>query len=272
KRKDGSILIVEAHSRIIEIGGRKLFYTIGRDITERKKMQENLIISDRLIALGEMGLGVSHELNNPLTTILGFSQMLLQDEDIRGRNREDIEKIISQAQRVADIIRNFVSFAGNQPTASILVDFNHIISTVLQLRDSELKSRNIEVETCFAQDLPHIPGNQGQLQHAILNIIMNAEHAMYESNRGGRLVINTMHDADKITIIFSDNGAGMESKVLARIFDPFYSTKGVGKGTGLGLSASYGIVREHAGRIFADSEVGRGSTITMEFPLQQKQA
>lgn len=150
KRKDGSVIIMGVQRRLVEIGGRKLVFVIGRDITERKKTQEQLINSDRLAALGEMGLGVSHELNNPLATILGFSQLLLQDEDIKGRNREDIEKIISQAQRAADIVSNFVSFVGKQPTDRILVDFNHIISTVLQLRGFALKAGNIEVETCFA--------------------------------------------------------------------------------------------------------------------------
>jgi PAS domain S-box-containing protein len=272
RRKDGSTMIMEAHGRIVEIGGRKLFFVVGRDITERRKMQESLIISDRLATLGEMGLGVSHELNNPLATVLGFSQLLLQDEDIKGRNHEDIEKIVSQAQRMADIIRNFVSFAGNQPTARIMVDLNHIIRTVLQLRDYELKAVNIEVETSLAEDLPQISGDQGQLQHAVMNIIMNAERAMRENNRGGRLVIRSMHDAEKITLAFSDSGPGMENEVLSHIFDPFFSTRGVGQGSGLGMSASYGIVREHGGRIFADSERGKGTTITMEFPLRQEQA
>jgi len=240
-----------------------------RDITERKRMEEQLIVTDRLASVGELVSGVAHELNNPLTGIIGFSELLL-GKDVSDDIKEDIKIINREAQRTAAIVRNLLTFARKHKPEKLPVDINKTIQVVLELRAYEQKVNNIEVNTQFAPDLPEITADGFQLQQVFLNIIINAEHFMIEAHGRGNLTIATKRLGDIIRASFTDDGPGIDKENLGHLFDPFFTTKEVGKGTGLGLSICHGIITEHGGRIYVESELGKGATFVVELPISKQ--
>ncbi|MBA7660194.1 Adaptive-response sensory-kinase SasA [subsurface metagenome] len=237
-----------------------------RDITERKKMEEQLIVTDRLASVGELSSGIAHELNNPLTSVIGFSQLLLE-KDVPDDVKEDVKIIYSEAQRTAQVVKNLLTFARKHDTEKGPVNINSIMEKVLELRAYEQKVSNIQVNTRFAPDLPEIMADYFQLQQVFLNIVINAEHFMIEANNRGTLTITTERVEDIIKASFADDGPGIAEENLRHLFDPFFTTKEVGKGTGLGLSICHGIITEHGGRIYAESEFGKGATFVVELPI-----
>lgn len=239
---------------------------ILHDITARKKMQEQVMIQDRLASIGQLTSGVAHELNNPLTTVIGFSELLLKrdlPEDIKG----DLETIGREAKRTAEIVRNLLTFARMHPQEKKATDINENILNVLKLRTYEHNVSNIQAITRLDPDLPKITGNGFQLQQVFLNIIINAEFFMLDAHKKGTLTITTERIRDFARISFADDGPGIPEKDIPSLFTPFFTTKDVGKGTGLGLSICYGIVTEHGGRIWAESEPGQGAVFNIELPL-----
>jgi len=265
-RKDGSELPVEATFAPSSYKGKPANVGYLRDISERKKMQEQLLVTDRLASIGELASGVAHELNNPLTSVIGFSDLLLR-RDVPEDVKRDLKVISSEAQRAAQIVRNLLTFARRHPEEKEPVDINKALQTILEMRAYEQKVNNIEVRTNFAADLPLVIANSFQLQQVFLNIIINAEYFMKEAHDRGRLTITTERTGDWVRISFADDGPGIPPQVKVRIFDPFFTTKEVGKGTGLGLSICHGIIAEHGGRIYAESELGRGATFIVELPV-----
>lgn len=239
---------------------------ITKDITERKKMEEQLIVTDRLASIGELSSGIAHELNNPLTGIIGFSDLLL-DKDVPDDVKADLEVINREAKRTAGVVRNLLTFARKHAPAKELVDIHSIIQTVMELRAYEQKIENIQVVTQFATDLPEVKADGFQLQQVFLNIIINAEYFMTEAHGRGSFTITTERVGDIIRVSFADDGPGIAEENLLHLYDPFFTTKEVGKGTGLGLSISYGIITEHAGRIYAQSKLGKGATFVVELPI-----
>ena len=237
-----------------------------RDITERKKMEEQLIVTDRLASIGELSSGIAHELNNPLTSVIGFSDLLLERE-LPDDVKEDLRVINREAQRTAGVVRNLLTFARKHETKREPVNINSIIEKVLKLRAYEQKVSNLEVDTRFASDLPEIMADGFRLQQVFINIIINAEHFMTGAHGRGTLTITTEQVGDIIRASFADDGPGIPKENLGHLFDPFFTTKEVGKGTGLGLSISYGIITEHGGRIYAESELGKGATFVIELPV-----
>jgi len=239
---------------------------VTRDITERKKMEEQLIVTDRLASVGELASGIAHELNNPLTSVIGFSQLLLE-KDVPDDVREDLKIIHSEAQRTAQVVKNLLTFARKHDTEKGPMNINSIMEKVLELRAYEQRVSNIQVNTRFALDLPEIMADYFQLQQVFLNIVINAEHFMIESNNRGTLTITTEKVEDIIRASFADDGPGISKENLGHLFDPFFTTKAVGKGTGLGLSICHGIITEHGGRIYAESKLGKGATFVVELPI-----
>lgn len=233
------------------------------DVTERKKMEEQLIITDRLASIGELASGIAHELNNPLTSVIGFSQLLL-DRSAPDDVKKDIEVVYSEAQRAAEVVRNLLTFAGKHTPQKQPLDINSIIKKVLAIRAYEQKVSNIKVVVHPDPGLPPIMGDFFQLQQVFLNIIINAEYFMIEAHNGGTLTITTQKVGDIIRATFSDDGPGIPPDSLSHVFDPFFTTKEAGKGTGLGLSICHGIIAEHGGRIYARSEPGAGATFIVE--------
>jgi PAS domain S-box-containing protein len=277
RRKDGSVIPVEIHGRTIELGDRKLFLTVVRDITERKKVEEERRqleqksqLASRLASVGELASGVAHEINNPLTGVIGYAHLLLTRKDIPQDIKHDIKVINEGAQRVANIVRKLLAFARHTKPERREVDINEIIGMTLDLRAYELASNNIRVTQRLAQDLPMTVADPGQLQQVFLNLIINAETEMKLAHGGGKLLIETKQVNNTIRISFRDNGPGIAKKNLEKIFDPFFTTREVGEGTGLGLSLCHGIIAEHKGKIYAESKPGKGATFTVELPITTK--
>ncbi|RLE46076.1 MAG: hypothetical protein DRJ31_10435 [Candidatus Methanomethylicota archaeon] len=267
-RKDGTEVPVEVTYAYTTYKGKYANVGYIRDITNRKKMEEQLIVTDRLASIGELASGVAHELNNPLTGIIGFSELLLK-KDIPEDIKEDLKIINREARRTAQIVGNLLTFARKHPEEKQPVDINKVIQTILDLRAYEQKVNNIEVKTQFATDLPEIVANAFQIQQVFLNIIINAEHFMTEAHKRGTLTITTERVGDVVRVSIADDGPGIAKENLNHIFDPFFTTKEVGKGTGLGLSISHGIITENGGRIYAESEPGKGSTFIVELPIRK---
>jgi len=232
-------------------------------------MEEQLIVTDRLASIGELSSGIAHEINNPLTSVIGFSDLVL-GKDIPDDVKEDLRVINREAQRTAGVVRNLLTFARKHAPEKKPMDINKTIQTVLELRAYEQKVNNIQVNTQFAPDLPEITADGFQLQQVFLNIIINAEHFMTEAHGRGTLTITTELVEDIIRASFADDGPGIAEENLGYLFDPFFTTKEVGKGTGLGLSISYGIITEHGGRIWAESELGKGATFVVELPISKQ--
>ena len=233
---------------------------------ERVQIQEQLIITDRLASVGELASGIAHELNNPLTGVISFSELLL-DQDVSADVRKDLEVINREAKRTAGVVKGLLSFARKQKTEKHPVDINKEIQAILALRAYEQKVNNVEVGTHFAANLPEIIANGSQLQQVFLNIVINAEQSMLEAHGKGILTVTTEQVGNIIRISFADDGPGITQENLGRLFDPFFTTKEVGKGTGLGLSICHGIITEHGGRIYAESQLGKGSKFIVELPV-----
>jgi len=236
-----------------------------RDITEDKRLRQQLQQSEKMVSVGQLVSGVAHELNNPLTGITGYAQLLAM-KDLPAEVRKDIESISHEADRAARIVRNLLSFAREHKLERKQVQVNSIVAETLELKAYDLKVNNIEVKTDLAADLPVTWADPHQLQQVFLNLISNAEQAMLAENSGGCLRVNTGLDGGRIWISFADNGSGVPEEIKARIFDPFFTTKGVGKGTGLGLSICYGIMQEHGGDIRLGKAEG-GAEFVVEVPV-----
>ena len=239
---------------------------VARDVTQRKRMQEQLMLTDRLASIGELASGVAHELNNPLTSVIGFSQLLME-RDIADDMKEDLNLVNSEAQRAASVVKNLLTFARKHAPVKQLSQVNNIIEDVLRLRAYEQKVNNIEVERRFAPNLPEIMVDYFQMQQVFLNIIINAEYFMTQAHKMGTLTITTERLDNIVKISFADDGLGIPKENLSKIFNPFFTTKEVGKGTGLGLSICHGIVTEHGGQIYARSQLGKGATFVVELPI-----
>src|SRR5437879_358364 len=214
-------------------------------------------------AVGQLIAGVAHELNNPLTAILGYAQ-LLESEGLNDRASDFVRKLFKQAQRTHRVVQNLLSFARQRTPQKQEVDIRKVLEETLALRDYDLKVNNITLERDLEPDLPAVTGDPHQLEQVFLNIINNAVDAILETGQGGTLKVRVSDQNGQLRAEFRDNGAGIKDP--KRIFDPFYTTKSVGKGTGLGLSICYGIVKEHGGDILASNNAEGGATIEVKLP------
>ena len=239
---------------------------ILNDVTDERERQDKLYLTDRLASIGEMASGIAHELNNPLTGVVGLSQLLLE-EDVPGNIKEDLEAITSEAKRASGIVKNLLTFARKHEPIRQLTQVNTIVQDVLKLRAYEHKVHDISVDVHLSDELPEIMAEPFQIQQVFLNIVLNAEQAMIEAHKKGRLSITTEKKGNYVQIFFSDNGPGITPENMRKLFSPFFTTKEVGKGTGLGLSVCYGIVTGHAGKISAKNNLSEGATFTIELPI-----
>ncbi len=258
---------------------RDLYFSMASDVSraierldaqrsQARLVQERLLQSEKMSSVGQLVSGVAHELNNPLTGIMGFAQLLLL-RDLEDAARKQVETIYAEAERASKIVSNLLTFARRRKSQKEPANLNTLIERVLELRNYDLRVRNINVEMHLDPALPDTLLDTNQLQGVFLNIILNAEQAMRgeDGEAEGTLRITTVRDGQAVAARFQDTGPGMSAETLRRIFDPFFTTKEAGEGTGLGLTISYGIVEEHGGRIWADSTVGRGTTFVIELPI-----
>jgi len=232
-------------------------------IENLQRLQAQMVQSEKLISLGQLAAGAAHEINNPLTAILGYSDLLADDLALPDRARATAGKIREQARRTRSLVQNLLSFARQVPPERTLMDINSIITNAVQLRALDLHSGGSHIETQLESVLPGVRGDQNQLMQVIFNIVNNGLDAMTESG-GGVLTIKTLRDRGNVVILFSDTGPGIKDP--HRVFDPFYTTKPVGKGTGLGLSICYGIIQEHGGKILCYNGQNGGAVFRVELP------
>jgi len=290
-RTDGEVRTVQTLAVPFQYRGQSATLAVIRDVTEQKQVEEEraqsaraleetlrdlqvtqqqLIQSEKLAAIGQLVSGVAHELNNPLTGIWGTTQLIMRrgvDESLR----EDLEVIQQEASRAVKIVQNLLSFAREHKSEKRLASIHEALERTLELRAYEMKTSGIELEVELHPDFPETSFDFHQMQQVFLNIIVNAEQAMSEAHGGGKLSVRTEKGDGKIKISFTDNGPGISRENQAKVFDPFFTTKEVGKGTGLGLSICYGIVLDHGGRLWLDSEVGKGTTFTVEMPITSEE-
>jgi len=233
-------------------------------IANLQRLQTQFVQSEKLASLGQLAAGAAHEINNPLTAILGYSDLLVDDPSIPEKPRSIAEKIREQARRTKTLVTNLLSFARQMPAEHrSLLDVNTIVTSAVQLRRLDLRDKNIQIELYTESILPGVRGDPNQLLQVFFNIISNAVDAMEEVG-GGTLTVRTLRERANVVILFSDTGPGIREPEL--VFDPFYTTKPVGKGTGLGLSICYGLVQEHNGQITCANRAEGGAIFRIELP------
>jgi two-component system NtrC family sensor kinase len=239
------------------------------DVTDELLLQSKLMQTEKMAAVGQLVSGVAHEVNNPLTAILGFADLLVQKPEMPEAARGDLQIIIDEAQRTKQIIQNLLSFARQMPPQREPVQINDLVRRTLLLRAYDFAHGGIEVKETLKEPFPEVVADPHQLQQVFLNVLNNAYDAIRETGDPGVIEIETAVHDGAAEISFIDNGAGIREP--QRIFDPFYTTKGLGKGTGLGLSICYGIVREHGGEIIAGNRSsGKGAAFTVRIPIDPK--
>jgi|SRR5580700_1503269 signal transduction histidine kinase len=228
-----------------------------------KRLQMQFVQSEKLASIGQLVGGAAHEINNPLTAILGYSELLADDSSVGEKARGLAEKIRDQAQRTKTLVNNLLSFARQVPSEQRTpVDINAIVNTSAQFRRFDLRDKNIRIEVQAGAGIPQVRADMNQLLQVFSNIINNAVYAMQDY--GGTLTVRTLLEKDNVVILFSDTGPGMRNPHL--VFDPFYTTKPVGKGTGLGLSICYGLIRDQGGQISCFNRPEGGATFRIELP------
>ena len=272
--------------RVFTLAERELMAAIGRQIAtsvenarlyqraclaleDLQHAQEQLLQSEKMSAAGQLIAGVAHELNNPLTAILGYAQ-LLEAEGLSERAHDYVSKLFKQAQRTHRVVQNLLSFARQRKPQREEVDIRKVLDETLALRDYDLKVNNIGVERDAPAEAAVIVADPHQIEQVFLNIINNSVDAILETGRAGKLKIRVFCENGHVCTQFSDDGPGMKDP--KRIFDPFYTTKSVGKGTGLGLSICYGIVKEHAGDITAHNGAEGGAVVEVRLPVAAQPA
>ncbi len=274
RRKDGStfpassaiVPLSDAHGRITHYVG------VERDISEEVRLREQLIHTERLSAVGQLVSGVAHELNNPLQSVLGFTELLIETER-EPQAKRDLEQVRSEAIRAGRIVRNLLAFVRRSSSERSLASLNEIVRTTIALRSYEFGSANITLEEEYADNVPAVLVNREEIQQVVLNLILNAEQALRSARREGVLAVRTeITDAGAVVEV-RDDGPGVPPELAGRVFEPFFSTKDVGEGTGLGLSIALGIAEAHGGSLkLVPVAVGARFRLTLPVPGAQGEA
>ncbi|HUV08473.1 MAG TPA: ATP-binding protein [Spirochaetia bacterium] len=275
-RKDAEIVPIRLNASIIYDGDKEVA-TIGffRDQRDTLKMQSELentqlqlLQAEKMASLGKLAAGVAHQLNNPLSGISLFAKLVLEEYDLVEEARKDLQRVLRDVKRCRDIVKELLEFARQTRQEIRPIDINRSVSRTLFLLENQALFQNIKIKTNLDASLPPVPGDSQQLNHAFMNIILNAAEAMEGK---GTLVIKSYKNSlgDHVCIEIFDTGPGIPDDVLPHIFEPFFTTKEQGKGTGLGLSLVYGILQDHQGSIKIRSTPGNGATFIIELPLRR---
>ncbi len=272
---DGSVTELRRGDRIytasaLAVGGVAGDSTVLliEDHTDTRRLQDHLIQSEKLSAIGQLIAGVAHELNNPLASVLGFADFLVEDSGVPPRLVEPLRVIQQEAQRAASIVRNLLTFARRQERVRERLAVGPVLERTAALLRNQLLGLNVELALTADPDLPEVDGNRNELQQVFLNLANNAAQAIASQGRadGGRVTMHARRWLDGVAVDVTDDGPGVPEALQQRVFEPFFTTKPAGEGTGLGLSICQGIVREHGGRLTLHSPPGRGATFTVELP------
>src|SRR5437588_7947220 len=269
---DENLLVAIGRQLSTTIEKVRLYEETCRAYEDLRHTQEQLLQSEKMSAIGQLIAGVAHDLNNPLASVVGFSDLLAEAADLPPRLAEPLAVIRQEAERASSIVRNLLSFARRQEGERQLQSIRPILESTHQLLKNQLLAARIELTLTFEPGLPEVEVHANQIKQVFVNIINNAAQAISSTRareRGGRIEIATRCEPDGLSVNISDNGPGIPEAVAQRVFEPFFSTKSEGEGTGLGLSISLGIVKEHGGNISVDpggAGSGRGATFTVELP------
>ena len=271
-RPDGEERIIDTLASIITYAGVPARLVVFRDITDRKEaeaelktMQASLAQAEKLTAIGHLVAGVAHELNNPLTGVLGFSELLLQT-DLTPEVKNSVRVIASEAERAAKVVRQLLSFARKEDPQLASVNLNQLLAQTIELKQHDMQMAGIETELELGVGVPQVMADVNQLQSVFLNLINNAQFAMTEANESGKLAIKTSVVENSVRVTVADDGPGVKAEDLPKLFDPFFTTKDIGQGTGMGLSICHGIITGLGGRIWAESKRNHGTTFYVEIP------
>ncbi len=237
------------------------------DVTDQQAMESQLIQSEKLAAVGQLVSGVAHELNNPLTSIAGLSEFLLEQQELGPKDRDHLQVIHEQAERAGRIVRNLLTFARKGPGERARVNLNDVVQRTLLLMSYDLKLKDIRTEKNLGSGMPDVVGDRHALQQVVLNLVTNAAHALAgnEAGRPRTIRINTWFD-ERVRLRVADTGPGIPEEVLPHLFTPFFTTKEPGHGTGLGLSITYSIVEAHGGQITVERSAEGGAAFLVELP------
>ena len=258
----GALVFLRQH--LVDGDRTRLLARAEQSVENLQRLQAQMVQTEKLVSLGQLAAGAAHEINNPLTAILGYSDLLADDASLPEKARGVAGKIRDQARRTKTLVGNLLSFARQVPAERTLLDLNTVVNNAVQLRALDLKHSGSKIELRLESVLPGVRGDGNQLMQVFFNIISNAVDAMDSHGGGGTLTIKTMRDRANVVILFSDTGPGI--KEPHRVFDPFYTTKPIGKGTGLGLSICFGIVQEHGGKILCYNSQEGGAVFRVELP------
>jgi PAS domain S-box-containing protein len=276
-RKDGEVVPISLNASIIYENGKEVA-TIGffHDMRESLRMKRDLehaqiqlLQAEKMASLGKLAAGVAHQINNPLNGITLYARIVLEDYDLPEKVKEDLSRVLRNAERCRDIVRELLEFARQTSQEIQLRDLNKALSRTLFLLENQALFQNIEIIKELSSSLPAVPVDIQQINHVFMNIVLNAAEAMAGK---GKLSVKShlSPSGDRACVEISDTGPGIPDAVIDRIFDPFFTTKEEGKGTGLGLSIAYGIMENHNGSIRAESRSGEGTTFIIELPVHKK--
>jgi len=273
RRKDGELIEGDLSASIIydekgkEIGSVGIF----KDLRERlrierelQKIQQALLQSEKLAAMGRLTSQIAHELNNPIYGIMNTLELLKTEISPESKRRRILELSLSETQRLAEMLRNMLSFSKPEEEKRRPVKINELIEGILLVMEKQMKESNIKVETSFDDEIPEVMASTNQMRQVMLNILKNAKEAM---PKGGTLGVRTSKEDRHVLIHVQDTGAGIPEEIRDKIFEAFFTTKQKVKGVGLGLSVCYGIIKDHGGEIKVESEEGKGTTFTIRLPI-----
>jgi two-component system NtrC family sensor kinase len=232
----------------------------------KEATQRQISRSEKLASIGRLAAGIAHEINNPLTGVLMFAHLLQEKEGRDREDTEDLDVIVSETERVRDIVRSLLDFARQSPPSRELLDINSVVRDTLKLVHKQAEHGDVAIDERLVDGLPPVLGDRNQLEQVVLNLSLNAIEAMPD---GGRLSVSTRARNGSVVVLVRDTGCGIKAENLDRVFDPFFTTKPAGEGTGLGLSVSYGTVRQHGGELTVESREGEGTTMTVVLPVHR---
>jgi two-component system NtrC family sensor kinase len=242
---------------------------MAQAVAEREELltqatRQQIRRSEQLASVGRLAAGVAHEINNPLTGVLAFADLMRDKENLDSQDREDLEVIIRETKRAREIVRGLLDYARETPSVKTSLNVNDVIRQSMQLLGKREAFQNVNLVEALADDLPPVSGDRNQLQQVLVNLSLNACEAMPD---GGTLLIGTSCVDGQVVIEVTDTGCGIKPQHLDQIFEPFFTTKPVGKGTGLGLSVSSGIIHQHGGTLEVESVPGKGTTFLVNLPV-----
>lgn len=272
KINDGNVrrVMLSANLAQEDTGSGRTIHFLIKDIEQQRLMRAQLAQADKLASIGELASGIAHEINNPLGIILGFTQLMIRNQKEDAHLHADLKTIEKHTRHCKSIVEDLLNFARTSKPKKELCDIHSIIDEVIHFIQQHTNTAEVQIEKAFDDDIGLLLLDEKNIKQVLINLIMNARHAI---GNQGLITIRTQKDTlfGDVLIQVIDNGSGIEKKNLSRIFDPFFSTKPTGEGTGLGLSVSYGIIKNHGGRIDVTSEPGKGSTFTLKLPMPEEQ-